>query len=157
VPASWEGSTKLAKAGVPEGCVVIYRRADAATSTTPVSVPLSWMEENAGSLLAEHGGDYEAAAGAAAANGRPVWECYLTGVDPAVSNQLFEASLEYDENGKLTVKWTPDLNEDGTKSERLYWVKGKKDAMDEEWTDVTDVEDLEEEGWSFFRVGVKMP
>ena len=28
---------------------------------------------------------------------------------------------------------------------------------DEEWEDVTDVEDLEAEGWRFFRVGVEMP
>ena len=81
----------------------------------------------------------------------------MTGVDPAVSNQFFEASLEYDENGNLTVKWKPDLNEEGTQTKRLYWVEGKKDVMDEKWTDVTDVEDLEAEGWNFFRVEVELP
>ena len=149
VPATWEGTSMLANAGIPNGCTTVY--------VTTKGVPCSWLDENAADILAANGGDHEAAASAAAANGRPVWECYLTGVDPAVSNQLFEASLEYDENGKLTVKWTPDLNEDGAKSERLYWVKAKKDVMDAEWSDVTDVEDLEAEGWSFFRVGVKMP
>ena len=63
----------------------------------------------------------------------------------------------HDGNGKRTVGWSPDLNEGETKSERGYRVEGKKAMTDEEWEDVTDVDDLEAEGWRFFRVKVGMP
>ena len=127
----------------------------AETQTTPVPVPYAWLDANVPGV-AQEAGAYEAAANATATNGLPVWECYLTGV-AAVSNELFTAGLEYGENGKLRVTWDPDLNEGGTKSDREYRVQGKKDLMDEEWSDVTDVEDLDEDGWSFFRVRVGMP
>ncbi len=158
VPAGWDATTELRNADVSSSCVIVPYDAtgEAKITEAPVAVPEAWLVKKAWRILSETDGccDYEAAAVAAAANGRPVWECYLTGVDPEVLNQLFEAILEYDENGKLTVKWTPDLNEDEAKNERLYWVQGKKNMMDEEWTDV---KDLEVEGWRFFRVGVKMP
>ena len=125
------------------------------TQTTPVPVPYAWLDENVpgGEREAEA---YEEAANAAAANGRPVWECYLTGVGPAVSNLFFRASLGYDGNGKRTVEWSPDLNEGETKTNRVYRVEGKKAMTDEKWEDVTEVEDLEKAGWHFFRVTVEM-
>ena len=156
VPASWKNTSMLASAGVPEGCRVVYVE-PGETQAAPVAVPHIWLAEKAEAIWDAAGGDYEAAAMAAAANGRPVWECYVTGVDPTLSNQVFTARLEYDDDGNLTVKWTPDLNEEGTRMERVYWVWGKKDIMDEEWTDVTDVEDVEDAGWRFFRVEVGMP
>ncbi len=51
------------------------------TQTTPVPVPHTWID-NYPALLAGQSGDYEAAANAAAANGRKVWECYTVGLDP---------------------------------------------------------------------------
>ena len=126
------------------------------TQTTPVPVPYAWLDENVPGV-AQEAAAYEAAAHGEAANGRPVWECYLTGVGPAFSNLFFRASLGHDGNGKRTVGWSPDLNEGETKSERVYRVEGKKKMMDEKWEDVTEEEDLEEGGWRFFRVEVGMP
>ena len=51
------------------------------TQTTPVPVPHVWIDDYP-ALLAAQSGDYEAAANATAANGRPVWACYVVGLDP---------------------------------------------------------------------------
>ena len=125
------------------------------TTNTPVAVPHEWLEGFA-EALAAHGGDFEAFAADRAENGMPVWACYLAGVNPTIAGEAFVALLEY-VDGKLTVKWQPDLNEDGTKTERVYRVLGKKAMLDgEEWRDMTDVEDLDAEGWRFFRVRVEL-
>ena len=52
------------------------------TQTTPVPVPYAWLDGYP-ALLAQQSGNHEAAANAAAANGRPVWACYAVGVDPS--------------------------------------------------------------------------
>ena len=52
------------------------------TQTTPTPVPNAWID-NYPALLAGRSGDYEAAANATAANGRKVWECYATGLNPS--------------------------------------------------------------------------
>lgn len=116
-----------------------------ATQTTPVSVPYAWID---GWGLAG-GGDYEAAAWALAANGaNKVWECYVAGLDPtnAASRLLAEISMA---DGTPCVTWTPDLNEGGTKRERVYTVEGKQ-TLTNDWGEVNTES-------RFFRVKVEMP
>ena len=144
----------LEYAGVPAGCNVIYRQE---TSTTPVPVPHSWLEENAGSLLAELGGDYEAAAGATAPIGRPVWECYLTGAAMAAGGTDFDVAFRIGDDGKWIVEWTPDLNDGLSQPVRKYCIEGKRELLDENWTDVSGEADLSTAGWNYFRVGVSLP
>jgi hypothetical protein len=36
VPASWEGSSKLANAGVPSGCTIVYRRSEQSVAFDPI-------------------------------------------------------------------------------------------------------------------------
>lgn len=63
-----------------------------------------------------------------------------------------------DANGKPVVSWTPDLNEGGTKSERVYRVLGSKSlGASAQWDDITDIADPDAEGYRFFKVKVKMP
>ncbi len=64
------------------GAVGIVTYDPAETQTTPVPVPYAWLDGYP-VLLAEQSGDYEAAAHAPAANGRKVWACYVTGLDPS--------------------------------------------------------------------------
>lgn len=52
-------------------------------------------------------------------------------------------------NGAPCVTWTPDLNEGGTKHERVYTVEGKA-ALTNDW-DAVDADSR------FFRVKVSMP
>ena len=84
-----------------------------------------------------------------AANGvNKVWECYVAGIVPTNAAARFEARIEI-ENGVPVVTWSPDLNEGGTKNERVYTVEGKERLGD---------------GWGptnaasrFFRVKVALP
>ena len=116
-----------------------------ATWTTPVPVPYSWLD---GWGLAG-GGDYEAAACALAANGaNAVWECYVAGLDPTNGTSRLLAMVSMT-NGAPCVTWTPDLNEGGTKHERVYTVEGKA-ALTNDW-------DAVNADSRFFRVKVSMP
>ena len=129
------------------------------TQTTPEPVPYSWLDADAATILAAHGGDYEAAAKATAANGvNKVWECYVAGISPTNAAARFEATIEMGADGKPVVSWTPDLNEGGKKSERVYRVLGAKElGAAAQWDDVTDVEDPDAEGYRFFKAAVEMP
>ena len=53
------------------------------------------------------------------------------------------------ENGAPVVGWEPDLNEGGTKHERVYTVEGKENLTDS-WAPTNAAS-------SFFRVKVSMP
>ena len=119
------------------------------TETTPVSVPYEWLNGFPELLeAAEH--DYEAAANGLAANGEnKVWECYVAGLNPtnAVERLLAQIAVT---NGTADVWWTPDLNEGGTKSERVYTVEGKTNLVDQSWGPTN-------ESTRFFRVKVSLP
>ena len=127
------------------------------TVGTPAAVPHEFLEDRAPSLLAECGGDYEAAANAPAANGvNKVWECYVAGIDPTDEEARFEATIEIGADGKPEVKWNPPLSEEEA-AKRTYRTYGKKTLDPKEgWTDVTDVEDLDAAGWKFFKAAVEM-
>ncbi len=169
VPASWEGTDMLEETGVPDTCMICYYKPDTGdneTTTTPVPVPYDWLEAHAASILEATTNDYEAAANAPASNEMAMWECYLVGLDPENEGAAFTAKLEF-VDGKPVVKWDPDLNEDGTKQERVYQVWARKSVEAPEpdgerttdgWADVTGQEATwETNGWRFFRVGVDLP
>lgn len=127
---------------------VTVANANTATATTPVPVPYEWLDEYYHGLSVDD--DYEAAAKAKAANGiDKVWECYVNGVCPTNAAERFEARIGF-ENGGPVVSWTPDLNEGGTKSERVYTVEGKTNLVDRSWGPTND-------STRFFRVKVSMP
>ena len=150
VPIAWKGTDKLESAGVPTGCTILYfdPASREETSESPVPVPFAWLEGNASAILAEHANDYEAAAAAPAANGRPVWECYVAGLGTTNAVEEFTTVIMFS-NGVPKVSWVPDLNEGGTKKEREYVVEGKPGMM-EEWGKTNSAS-------RFFRVKVVMP
>ena len=121
----------------------------AATQTTPEPVPYAWLRE-CFPAIADESAAYESAALATAANGaNKVWECYVAGLSPTNAAARFEARIEFDADGNSVVKWSPDLNKNGTKHERVYTVEGKETLSD---------------GWGptnansrFFRVKVSLP
>ena len=118
------------------------------TQTTPKPVPYAWLRGFYPELADEFDA-YESAALATAANGRDkVWECYVAGISPTNEAARFEARIDVS-NGVPVVTWSPDLNDGGTKAERVYTVEGKERLGD---------------GWGptnaasrFFRVKVGMP
>ena len=94
------------------------------TVTTPEEVPYSYFDNDYPTLLAEHGGDYEAAALATAANGHnKVWECFVAGICPTNETSSFVAKIEM-VAGMPIVTWDPDLNTNGVV--RTYKVYGKE-------------------------------
>ena len=115
-----------------------------------VKIPVTWLDGNAPAAVAAAGGDYEAAARAIAANGADkVWQCYLSGVSPTNATERFLAHIAVT-NGTADVWWTPDLNEGGTRNERVYTVEGKTNLVDQSWGPTN-------EATRFFRVKVEMP
>ena len=115
-----------------------------------VSIPIAWLDEAAASIVAANGGDFAAAARATAANGaNAVWQCYVAGLDPTNATSRLLATIEM-ENGEPVVTWTPDLNEGGTKSDRVYTVEGKEKLADPTWGPTN-------AATRFFRVKVEMP
>ena len=56
------------------------------------------------------------------------------------------------------MTWPPDLNEGGTKQERVYRVLGAKSLGDAEpWDDVTGLADPDAAGYRFFKAKAEMP
>ena len=142
VPASWQGTDMLADASVPSGCTVLYDVVPATETST--GVPYAWLEENAASILAANGGDHEAAANAAAANGMPVWQCYVAGLSPADAAAEFKVKSITLVDGEPVLEWSPDLE-----AARAYTVQGKA-AMADAWG-------VPNASSCFFRVLVEMP
>lgn len=138
-------------AEVREDCTVTYRDAPAQTETqtTPVPVPHAWLETDAADILAACGGDPEAAANAPAANGMPVWACYVAGLSTTDAEAEFKVKSISLVDGEVKVEWTPDLNDNGTKTNRTYVIQGKQ-SMADEWDEKTPES-------RFFRVKVSLP
>ena len=120
------------------------------TITTPEPVPYSYFDMNYPTLLAEHNGDYEAAANATAANGHnKVWECYVAGISPTNDTARFTAKIEL-KDGVPVVAWEPDLNTNGVV--RTYKVYGSETLNNGgEWQYPTN------SLHRFFKVKVEMP
>jgi hypothetical protein len=156
IPASWEGTTMLDAAEVPSWYRIVYY-GPGATDSTPVAVPHAWLVGNGARILTYFGGNYEEAANAEAANGRPVWECYVAGLSPLEEQTDFKVESISFVDGKVKVEWNPDLSDGGEETKRAYRLLGKKRLEEEDWTDVTDVADRDAAGWRFFRVRVELP
>lgn len=99
---------------------VAWTGASCATTNTPVPVPFDWID---GRGLAPRG-DYERVAEERSACGRPVWECYVAGLDPEDPDADFRAGIVVS-NGVPVVTFYPDLG-----NERVYVVEGKENLSD---------------------------
>lgn len=118
------------------------------TTNTPVAVAFEWLERYPEALEA-HGGDHEAFAADTAANGRPVWECYVADLNPTDAEDELRVALAWDEENE---RWTPQILS-GRKEERTYEFEGTErmpmKGEEGQWGGV-------EEGSRFFRVRVEM-
>lgn len=111
---------------------------------------VDWIQRQAAILKLV--GTIEELAAMPSANGASLEACYVAGLDPTDEKDTFSADLKRNEQEKWQVG-----PKGGKKAGRVYTVEGKKEMTDEEeWTDVTDVEDLAAEGWRFFRLGVEL-
>lgn len=99
---------------------IAWTGASCSTTNTPVPVPFDWIDERG---LAPRG-DYERAAEERSACGRPVWQCYVAGLDPEDPDADFCAGIVVS-NGVPVVTFDPDLG-----TERIYVVEGKENLSD---------------------------
>ena len=77
---------------------------------------------------------------------------YVAGTDPLDGDSLFRAWIEM-ADGEPRISWTPDLNEGGTKSERVYRIFGKVSLSDGDWEEI---EPHQVESYRFFTVSVEL-
>ena len=118
-----------------------------ATQTTDVPVPYTWLTQYNPGLSDEYDA-YEDAANATAANGRPVWECYVAGLDPTNAASIFSAAISMT-NGVPYITWSPNLNTNGIV--RKYTILGKESLTDTaDWASTNSTH-------RFFKVKVEMP
>lgn len=117
------------------------------TCTTEVPVALDWIREKYGDL-GNYYYDYEEKANSDAANGRKVWQCYVTGECPTDAEAAFCALIELRDD-KVYISWKPNLNTDAVK--RIYRIVGRTDL------DRCDWESPVQPWHRFFKVEVSMP
>ena len=121
-----------------------------ATQTTPAPVPYVWLRGHFPHTPDEYDA-YESAAKEDAANGlNTVWECYVAGLSPTDAADVFRTVISMDGEGNPVITWEPDLNEGGTKQERVYTVEGCESLTDGVWGPTNAAS-------RFFRVKVGMP
>ena len=123
---------------------------EAYTRSTEVPVPYAWLLANWPTTVPEFA-SYEAAAKQRSANFRySVEDCYLAGLSPTNAASKFTTLIKI-VDGVPQVTWEPDLNENGSKAERLYKVYGKENLSDADWVYPTN------SLHRFFKVTVEMP
>ena len=123
------------------------------THESSAPVPYDWILTYLPHTAYEYD-HFEAAVRETAANGvNTVEEAYVAGLDPSDPKDKFIAKIEM-EDGKSVVTWTPDLNEEGTKSVRTYKTWGKDSLDADEWLEVTPEN---QDDMRFFKVTVGMP
>ena len=123
------------------------------THESSAPVPYDWILTYLPHTAYEYD-HFEAAVRETAANGvNTVEEAYVAGLDPSEPKDKFIAKIKMID-GKSVVTWTPDLNEDGTKSVRMYKTWGKASLDAGEWLEVTPEN---QDDMRFFKVTVGMP
>lgn len=123
------------------------------THESSVPVPYDWILTYLPHTAYEYD-HFEAAVRETAANGvNTVEKAYVAGLDPSDPADKFIAKIEM-VDGKSVVTWTPDLNEEGTKSVRTYKTWGKDSLDADKWLEVTPEN---QDDMRFFKVTVGMP
>lgn len=86
---------------------------------------------------------------ATANNVNKVWECYVAGISPTNAAEAFRAVISW-ESGVPAISWEPDLNDGGTKQERIYTILGRESLTEGSWGPTNAAS-------RFFKVSVEMP
>ena len=125
------------------------------TASTPVPVAYADLRTFANARWKAAAGDYESVANTTAANGRPIWENCIVGLDAEDPKAAFQAKIAIDAEGRPVVTWEPALNGEGVRNGvRTYTVFGATSLEARDWAPVAEGE---EASCRFFRVRVEMP
>lgn len=114
-------------------------------------VPFDWLQAKAPNILAENGGDFEAAAADMVANGRDtVRDCYVAGLEPEDPEAAFLAEIDFS-SGALAIHCRPEPGEG-----RALVLEALKSMAETNWTDISLLDDPVREGWRIFRLGIDL-
>ncbi len=128
------------------------------TQTTEVPVPYVWLREYLPHTPDEYDAYESTAKGLSANEVQKVWECYVAGVDPANAADAFRTVISIDADGDPVIGWKPDLNEGGTKHERIYRLFGRASLAEGDWNELRmENGEWKIEGCRFFKATVEMP
>lgn len=124
----------------------------------PVAISSEWAAQYPG-FAAKFGSDFTAAITKptgkrdGAGNAMFVWQDYVAGTDPTDENDVFTASITFDEDGKPQIAYSPEFKDEAEAAKRKYTTYGKAKLNDKEWTEVPDGD---EANYNFFKVTVEM-
>jgi len=123
------------------------------TLTTGEPVPYAWLAGYGLGVTSDFETAANAKTGKRTAFGKEltVWEDYVSGTDPTNANSVFRSFIDMS-SGTPKITWEPDLNENGTRFERVYKVWGAR-SLDGRWFRV----DGDETEYRFFRTTVELP
>lgn len=124
----------------------------------PVAISSKWAERYP-AFVEKFGDDFTAAITKktgkrdAADNDMFVWQDFVAGTDPTDENDVFTASITFDEDGKPQIAYSPEFKDEAEAAKRRYTTYGKAKLNDKEWTEVPDGD---EANYNFFKVTVEM-
>lgn len=160
----WPKAYDAAYGEVASGCPFGGYTDDLIPVMTPegslVNVPNEWFAAYGGfeeKFGADRGKALVAKTGKVAADGHEmaVWEDFVAGTDPTDEDDVFKIVDVRFENGEFKITWSPDLNEDGTKSVRAYTTYGCSE-IGGEWYNADKAPEEVKSQFRFFKVGVEM-
>lgn len=128
------------------------------TAGAPVAIPSAWAEQYS-DFMAKFGSDFTAALTKptgkrdGAGNAMLVWQDFVAGTDPTDDDDVFKASITFDEDGRPVISWTPEFVDPSEAVKRRYRKYGKVRIQDKDWTEFSDGE---ESNFNFFKVTVEM-
>lgn len=123
-----------------------------------IAIPSAWAEQYPG-FAAKFGSDFTAALTKptgkrdGAGNAMLVWQDFVAGTDPTDDDDVFKASITFDEDGSPVISWTPEFADPSEAAKRRYRKYGKVRIQDKDWTEFSDGE---ESNFNFFKVTVEM-
>ena len=129
------------------------------TSTVLDDSPYVWSEKYP-DLAETFGDDYRTAftnsTGKTDRHGNkmPIWYDFVTGTNPVMSDDVFDVTLVFDEDGNPVVGWTPKLSPE-EENKRIYTKYGTKRLGGTNWQTIDGIE-RKDSDFNFFKVTVEM-
>jgi len=106
---------------------IAYRSGEGSSSN---GTPYEWLDD----LFPNMGGDYDSLDNLIGANGVPIWQSYIAGLDPNDPASVFRITV-FTMNGDTVtdLQWAPDHTHAAAPLRREYEVWGKTNLLDATW------------------------
>jgi len=106
---------------------IAYRSGKGSSSN---GTPYEWLDD----LFPNMGGDYDSLDNLIGANGVPIWQSYIAGLNPNDPASVFRITVFTVEGDTVTdLQWTPDHTLAPAPLRREYEIWGKTNLLDASW------------------------